>query len=192
MKKQEKFEVGDNMGSVTVETEQEDYTPNKLEVLNYPNIPIDTKSLDLVSNTDLFSGENSQLIEKKEYHVENSEEFKFLEKEILKADETGEKEINDLFLLDNGEKMVNDPAQNLEKQMKDNEGISASLFDFGMEEPKTGSIDITSNKKTCIVEIADIESYGMERINTQELLFLETVNNQNVPEHPMAENVSNL
>jgi len=65
----EQTEADDKMDSVTVEVEQETdilnhlEETNKQETLNDANVLIDTRSLDLVSNTDLFTGDSSQLIE---------------------------------------------------------------------------------------------------------------------------------
>ena len=172
VKKVEKSEDEDTMNSVTVETIQEQDTlkifeeANKLEAFYDPNI-------DLVSNTDLANGDNSLLIEKIDDHImefENSEESNVLEEEILKAhDETVHNKTND--------QIGYELTENLENQRKDNEESSASLFDFGVEEPKTEINDI---KETYAVDNSGHHflPHGIERIN--DLLFLETVNDQNV------------
>merc|ERR1719233_170739 len=188
IKKIDKTEPEDKMDSGNAEVQQEQDAlkhqeeTNKQETLDDANIPNDTKTLDLVSNTDLFTAENSQLIEKNDNHV--------MGEEILKAHyEIAKEKVDDLFLLGNveknghmqeGDEVI--PAENLEKPMNNTENSSASLLDFGAEEPKTGHSDATAIKKKDVPDITglDFEPTGIESINTQDLQFLETSKAQNV------------
>merc|ERR1719206_780663 len=114
----EQTEAEDKMDSVTVEVEQETdilnhlEETNKQETLNDANVLIDTRSLDLVSNTDLFTGDNSQLIENTDNHImeiENDDGFKVLEEKIVEDhDEIAQEKVDDLLSLDKGEKIVED------------------------------------------------------------------------------------
>jgi len=200
MKKIEQTEAEDKMDSVNAEVQQEQDAlkhleeTNKQEAINDANIPNDTKTLDLVSNSDLFTGENSQLIEKTDNHV--------MGEEMLKAnDEIIKEKVDDLFLLGNmekngdmqeGDEVI--PAENLEKQMKDNESSSASLLDFGAEEPKTVNSDAIKKKDVPDITGLDFEPTGIESINTQDLQFLEANKAQSVTkfEDPEVENLLNF
>ena len=227
----EQTEAEDKMDSVTVEVEQETdilnplEETNKQETLNDANVLIDTRSLDLVSNTDLFTGDNSQLIENTDNHImeiENDDGFKVLEEKIVEDhDEIAQEKVDDLLSLDKGEKKDDNlgsevvHTENLEKQMRTNEESSASLLNFGEEEPKTGNEksstslldfgaeesnpggnDTTVIAKKDVVDIAtlDFEPTGIESINSQDLQFLETVKAQNVTksEDPEVENLLNF
>lgn len=202
IKKIDKTEPEDKMDSGNAEVQQEQDAlkhqeeTNKQETLDDANIPNDTKTLDLVSNTDLFTAENSQLIEKNDNHV--------MGEEILKAhDENAKEKVDDLFLLGNveknghmqeGDEVI--PDENLEKRMKDTKNSSASLLDFGAEEPETGHSDATAIEKKDVPDITglDFEPTGIESINTQDLQFLETSKAQNVTkfEDPEVENLLNF
>ena len=116
---------------------------NNQERPNSLNILIETRTHDLVPNT----GGNSQMIEKNDNHiieVEKGEEINILEDEILQAHgEIPEEKVDNLVLLDNGEKNGGDIVgkvvisyENLKKQIKDNEETSASLNDFEDEDSK--------------------------------------------------------
>merc|ERR1719206_417792 len=226
----EQTEAEDKMDSVTVEVEQETdilnhlEETNKQETLNDANVLIDTRSLDLVSNTDLFTGDNSQLIENTDNHimeVENDDSFKVLEEKIKEDhNEIAQEKVDDLFSVDKGEKKDDKSCsevvhtENLEKQMKvgessasllnfgeeepksGNEKSSTSLLDFGEEESNPGGNDTTAIMKKDVVDIAtlDFEPTGIESINSQDLQFLETVKAQNVTksEDPEVENLLNF
>lgn len=202
MKKLDQTEAEDKMDSVNAEVQQEQDTLNHLEetekqeTLYDANIPDDTKTVDLVSNTDLFTGENSQLIEKADNHE--------MGEDILKAhDEIPKEKVDDLFLLGNVEKNgdMHDGTEvihagNSEKQMTDNVNSSASLLDFGVQEPKSENNDTTAIKKADVADVTglDFEPTGIESINTQDLQFLETNKAQNVTkfEDPEVENLLNF
>jgi len=206
----------DVMDSVHVESELEEKTAkhleevNEQEVLNDVNIVNDIKIVDLNSNTDLITEGNRQLIAETENHVlddtraENMEKVVGLDMNALNGpDEIGDKKVSGLFSTNNNEQNDDEPegdvlihADDIKMPIKDNEENSTSLLDFGSEEPKVENNDTDSAKKTNAVDVAilEFEPTGIESINTQDLLFLDTVKAQNgsKSEDPEVENLLNF
>jgi len=154
--------------------------------------------------------------------IENNDSFKVLEEKIVEDhEEIAQEKVDDLFSLDKGEKKDDNlgsevvQTENLEKRMETNGESSASLLNFGEEEPKTGNEksstslldfgaeesnpggnDFAAIAKKDVVDIAtlDFEPTGIESINSQDLQFLETVKAQTVTksEDPEVENLLNF